>query len=446
MRRSRILFLLLVVFLGADLAPAQTGSTAVEDLKSPEAGTRAKAARELGRSGDISAVQHLAAAVTDPSAKVRREVVVGLASFNTQKALDALITATRDTDSDVRVLAVQGLVGYYTGQIPSTGFVAFWKRAWRNAKNRFVEENVHIDPGVKVDPKVVSALTAAMKDTESIKAARQAADGLGILLARDAVPDLVTAANSFDEDLAVESLNALAKIKNVSAGPKLVNLLESPNQEVKREAAVTLGILRTNEALPKLQSLYENSPDAKTREKSLEGLAYLGNPISTPMFVKALWSSNGTHRTFAAEGLGRAGDPQPMPDLLKAVQMEKGGDAKLAMEFAITSLGRDDFLSRLVSDLGSSRGDSAQNYLVELGRKPEFLSKLYPYLENNDSAVRRRLSTVLLYSGDATSIEPLERLSHDRNTEVASEATRALRAIRARAPGQAVTPHTGANP
>jgi HEAT repeat protein len=433
MRHLRILsFSLLAMTLGASFALSQTGSSAAVDLKSPNAKIRAKAARELGKSGDLSAVGPLTTALADPSKKVRHEVVLALEQFHTPEALDALITATRDSDADIRVDAVHGLVDYYTGKTPSFGFIAFWKRAWKTAKSRFVEENVHVDPDVKPNPKVVEALVTLLNDTAQPAPAQAAADGLGILLARSAVPALVTAAHSSDPDIALESLNALSKIKDTSAGPKLVGLLDSPNKDVQREAAVTVGLLRTTDALPKLQAMYKNGPDAKTREKALEGLSYLGSPVTVPIFLQALWSTNKTYRALAAEGLARAGDAKALPDLMKAVQNEKDGDARLADQFAITALGRDDFLGTLVTWLDSERGENAQVYLTELARKPEFLAKLYPYLDNQDPVVRRRLCDVLMYSGDASSVAPLEKLSHDPNNDVAAEAIRALRAVRAR--------------
>lgn len=434
MKRSEIILAgILAVLLSVTALQAQTTSSDVQLLKSPDAATRAHAARELGKSGDLSALHPLAAAVTDPSVKVRREVVVALASFHDSEALDPLIVATRDTDPDVRVLAVRGLVGYYTGSTPELGFAGFWKRAWRKAKNRFQEEDVRIDPGVKVDPKVVAALVATMNDTRAIEASRQAADGLGILMATSAVPDLVKAAHSSDEDLALEALNALDKIKDVSAGPQLVDLLDSPDQEVKQQAAVTVGILRTAQALPKLQAMYQNSRDAKTRAKALEGIAYLGAPTSLPLLLRVLWSSNSTQRTLAAEGLARVRDAKALPDLEKAIQVEKNPDAHLAMEFALTALGKNDYLSQFVGGLGSkSRGPTARSYLVELARNPQFLRELYPYMQNRDAGVRRELCLVLMFAGDQSSIAPLERASHDPNSDVAAEAERALRAVRSR--------------
>ncbi|HET7841207.1 MAG TPA: HEAT repeat domain-containing protein, partial [Terriglobia bacterium] len=176
--------------------------------------------------------------------------------------------------------------------------------------------------------------------------------------------------------------------------------------------------------------------DPKTREKALEGLSYLGSPLSVPIFTQALWSANKPYRPLGAEGLARAGDAKALPDLLKAVQSEKDADARLAIEFAITALGRDDFLNTLIGELASSRGDSAQSYLTELSRKPDFLSKLYPYLDNQDPVIRRGLCAVLMESGDASSEAPLERLSRDPNSDVAAEAMRALRGVRARTGGQ----------
>ena len=240
-------------------------------------------------------------------------------------------------------------------------------------------------------------------------------------------------AHSPDENLAREALNALAKIKDTSAGPGLIDLLDSSNQAVRQDAAVTVGILRTHDALPKLERMFQNDPDKKTREAALEGLADLGDPASEPVLIKALWSDNKTFRALGAEGLGRAGDAQAVPEIEKALSAEKNAEAKLAMQYALTALGKEDYLAALVDGLGSTlHGDSAEKYLIELSQNPKFLPKLYPFLSSNDSTVRRRLCTVLVFTGDHTSVDPLEHLSHDKDGEVASEALRALRAIRSR--------------
>ncbi len=417
-------------------AAQQTGSpidplvTLLETSKTAK--VRARAARDLGQTGNLDAVPALAKAVFDPSVRVRQEVVIALAQFHGPQVIDALIHSTRDGDEGVRILAIRSLVGYYTGNVPKPGFEGFLKKNWRRAKRAFTQDNSHIDPGVYVDPKVVNALIDSLKDQRSVDVEQEAARGLGILLAKPAVPALVESAHSSDVDLARESLNALSKIKDDLAGPQLVDLLDSRNNDIKRDAAVTVGILRSEQAVPKLQAIFNNDSNKDNREKALTGLAYIGSKVSVPLFSKELWSNNKNFRIAAAEGLARARDPQALPELQKALMAEKNDDAKLAMEFAITALGHMDYLNNLVKDLDSRRGDTARAYLTELARHPDFLPRLYPYLQSRNDTVRRRLCTVLMYSGNRSSLQELDRLTHDPNAEVASQAMRARQAIRAR--------------
>jgi HEAT repeat protein len=394
---------------------------------------RAKAAQDLGKQGNISTIPALAAALSDPSPKVRHEVVVALAQFHQPAVFPPLEQATKDLDDGVRVAAVQYLVAYYSGVQPNTGLTGFVRKGWQRATSHFQADDTKIDPGVTVDPTVVSSLIAVMKDTRSSAASHEAAKGLGILLAKAAMPDLVAAAHSSDPDLAREALNALSKIKDIDAGPKLVDLLDSPNKDIKRDACVTVGILRAKEALPKLQSIFQGDADVKDKVAAMQGLAFLGDKVSVPVFTKALWDDNKDIRQGAAEGLARAADPQSLGELEKAVAAEKDSSPRLAMEFALTALGKKDALDDLVSELGSKiRGDVARSYLTELSRDPAFLPKLYTYLQSPDAAIRKRLCVVLMYSGDQGSLQQLDRLEHDPDGDVAAAALRAKRAIRAR--------------
>jgi len=425
---------LTILLVGVPRLIAQGSGKAVEDLKSPDSSRRARAAKELAKKGTPADVPALVTVLNDPEPKVRREVVVALASIHAAESLDPLIVATRDEDTETRMLAVEGLVNFYVGQSGSRGFFGFFQNTWKRAKGRFVKEELKIDPGVNVEPKVITALVATMNDTEAIEPARRAAGGLGILRANAAVPDLVKAAHSPDENLALEAIVALSKIQDLSAGPQLIDLLDSETGEVRQEAAVTVGILRTSEAVPKLQTMYEKGGGRTTQLRALDGLAYIGNPVSVPLFLKALWDPDKAFRARAAEGLARARDEKGLPDLEKAVNAEKDAEPRFAMMFAITSLGRMDYLSDLVNGLSSTlRGGIVESYVIELTRNPQMLARLYPFLNSRDADVRRRMCTVLMYNGDASSIPYLEQLSQDSKGDVATEALRALRAVRLRA-------------
>lgn len=123
---------------------------------------------------------------------------------------------------------------------------------------------------------------------------------------------------------------------------------------------------------------------------------------------------------------------------------ERDADAKLAMEFAATALGRQDYLNALVTELATKiRGGVAQAYLIELSRNAELLPKLYPYLQSPDAGVRKRLCTVLMFSGNQSSLEQLDRLAHDPDSNVVAESLRAKRAIRTRLAAPTSTTATG---
>ncbi len=407
---------------------AQAPNPLIEQLKSPNADQRAKAASELGKKGESSAVPALTVALNDPSAKVRREVVVALAEIRGGESLDGLITASRDTDPQVRVVAVDALSGYYLGRAPSIGLMGGLKHATETG----ADESVRIDPGVVVDPKVIAALQVALEDTRSIEAARHAAKGLGVLMAKSSVPALVKAAHSPDEDLAREALNSLGKIKDPSAGPQLVDLLQSSKKAVKQEAVLTVGILRTRSAASQLQLLAQyHYQDKKTRRNAFEGLAYIGDPVSYDFFIQTLGEKEKTYRAYAAQGLGRIGDKRAIPALEKALAAETDGGARLAEEFAVTKLGESK-MGELVAGLGSSNWQPALAYLIELGGDPQVATQLPTYLHNKDANIRQRLCTVLMFVGNAASVAPLEQASKDSNNDVAAQALRALRAVRTR--------------
>jgi len=91
----------------APAAAATSGNTSVMLLKQGHSDSvRAKAARDLGQAGDISTIPALAGALSDPSVKVRREVVLALVQFHQTSVLAPLEQATKDVDDSVRMTAI----------------------------------------------------------------------------------------------------------------------------------------------------------------------------------------------------------------------------------------------------------------------------------------------------------------------------------------------------
>ena len=140
-------------------APAASNNVSVMLLQQGHTeSVRAKAAQDLGKQGDRTTIPALAAALKDPSSKVRHEVVLALAQFHQPDVLPPLEQATKDSDDGVRITAVQCLVGYYSGVLPPSGFTGFMKKNWQRAAGHFQPDDTKIDPGIAVDPTVISTL------------------------------------------------------------------------------------------------------------------------------------------------------------------------------------------------------------------------------------------------------------------------------------------------
>ena len=89
------------------------------------------------------------------------------------------------------------------------------------------------------------------------------------------MPDLIFALRTKDTDVLYESLIALQKIRDESAGPQIVFLLRDLNSKVQIAAIETTGLLRNREAVPELIDVLKHAKDAKVRRAALASLAML---------------------------------------------------------------------------------------------------------------------------------------------------------------------------
>ena len=81
----------------------------IAGLRDPAIGKRQAAARELGRSGNPAATEHLGAALSDSHPKVRSECVQALGRLGEEDASPFLIRALGDPEPEVRAAAIAAL-------------------------------------------------------------------------------------------------------------------------------------------------------------------------------------------------------------------------------------------------------------------------------------------------------------------------------------------------
>src|SRR5580658_3834144 len=221
----------------ACVALAAFSLAAQDDVKA-----RVKGVRELGKGGSEN-IPKLEPFLSDAAVDVRLEAVKAIAGIGTQRSLDPLIKACGDNDPEVQTRAVDGLVNFYVPGYLKTGLTAPLRRAGSSIKGKFTDTNdLVIDPYIQVRPEVIAAIGRLINTSSSLDTRTNAARAVGILRGREAVPDLEKALQSKDSDLIYESLVALEKIHDPSAGPSIAFLLHDLNEKVQITAIEATGL------------------------------------------------------------------------------------------------------------------------------------------------------------------------------------------------------------
>ena len=396
---------------------------------------RPKDVREIGKGG-VAAIPRLTELLKNSSVDVRVEAVRQLTDA---RALDALILAAHDNDAEVQIRATDGLVNFYLPGYVQTGIGASIKRVGGSIKGRFTDTNDQvIEPFVTVRPDVTAVLGGLARGGASMEARANAARAVGILRGREAVPDLIEALRSKDTDVLYESLVALQKIRDESAGPKMAFLLRDLNPKVQIAAIETTGLLKNRDAVPDLIEVLNRARDAKVRRAALGSLAMLPDPKTRPLFQQYLTDKDDKMRAGAAEGFARLHNPTDLPLVDQAWNAEGKGSTRVSLAFALVMLGRTELtefspLQFLINNLNSSayKGE-AMPFLTELARDAAVRKALYGPLGTATKDEKIGLAQVLARSGDKESVGYLEKLSRDPDPAVAQEGLRAMRNLQAR--------------
>ena len=428
--------LLLLSPAGTSLVPEARGDSIEElrdKLKSEKAGDRRKAARELGQTLSREATPLLLGAVGDKDPEVRRAAVKSLGLIRDPSAVTMLLTALEDGVPEVRQEAVIALVNLYTEQDASFFLTREAKRLYARL-NPFsgpvASDDTVIEPDVTVAPAVIDGISARLRDSNRL-VRFYAANALGVLRGQAAIPKMVEGMKGAEPNLQLAILRSFYKIRDRSVAGEIQPYLLNTNKKVRNEAILTLGLFKSLEALPQLQTLYDQNPGRDVRLNCLEAMALIGDASSLPVFRRHLSDGGPRYRQFAAEGIGRAGESSVAQEVARAFLVEKKPAPRLAMNFALYSLGRKEHLDEVVAALKERLiHQQALAYLIEL--KTRVSPDLVSYLNDSNPLIRRRLCLVLGQIGDSASAEKLRPLLKDNDPEVVSEATRALRRIGAR--------------
>jgi HEAT repeat protein len=249
---------------------------------------RPKDVREVAKGGS-AAIPCLQEFLKNSDTSVRNEAVKQLTEIGTQRSLDPLIEATKDNEPEVQIRAIDGLVNFYYPGYVQTGLSASIRRVGTSVKSKFTDTNDQvIDPYVTVRPEVIAALGALARSGGSMEVRANAARAIGVLRGKDAVPDLIEAVRSKDTEVIYQSLIALQKIRDESAGPRVEFLLRDLQPRVQIAAIETTGLLQNKQAVPALTDVLNHSRDAKVRRAALTAIAMLPSEQSRGLYTQYL--------------------------------------------------------------------------------------------------------------------------------------------------------------
>jgi HEAT repeat protein len=258
------------------------------------------------------------------------------------------------------------------------------------------------------------------------------------LRGKAAVDQLVEGVHSKDTDLIYESLVALQKIRDESAGPRVAFRLHDLDPKVQIAAIDTVGVLLDKAAVPDLVDVLNHARDPKVKREALTSLAMLPMAQSRPLYVQYLNDKDDRLRAAAAEGFARLHNRADLPMLEKAWKDEQKASPRLSLAFAQVMLGKTELsefspLRYLINNLNSAAYTGvAQPFLTELARDPTIRQALYAPAMSGTRDEKIGLARVLASSGDSSSLDVLQKLSKDTDPQVADAGLRALRSLQSR--------------
>jgi beta-lactamase regulating signal transducer with metallopeptidase domain len=153
------------------------------------------------------------------------------------------------------------------------------------------------------DPKVVAALTAALKDED--QEVRQQALHTLIRMRAPLPPDVF--ANMLKDkspEIRQQAISAIGQTRDVKYLGVIIEALKDPNAEVRQQAAFALGRLRDPKAVDPLMTALKDA-DPEVRQQAAYGLGQIRDARAIDALIAALKDSNAEVRQQAVFALGQ---------------------------------------------------------------------------------------------------------------------------------------------
>ncbi len=386
----------------------------------------------------LAAAQEVDPRLYDPSDAVRLAAVEAIIQAGGSRAPEQLRVSCKDGSGDIQRLAVAGIVNFYLPGYVKTGV----KARFTKIGDKIVRNNTEwlLDPWITVREEDGDAILGVLRDPKSDTAKLEAAQALGILRYKKALPDLYPLLKSKNDGLMMAALRAVETAGDKSAAQETVFLARDLNEKIHLRVMSIQGVFRNENALPDLAEVFTRSRNAKSRAGAMEAIAMIASPDSKGLFEQNLNHKETGVRAAAAEGLGRLGSSDRKGDMEKLFEEEGSMRPRLGQAFALVKFGdrsetETSPLSYLFNTLNSiAWKDVASAYLEELGRDENIRIALRGKIVEATSAEKQGLAAILGKVGGRDDKATLDALANDKDPKVAQEGLKAAKALNARLP------------
>jgi HEAT repeat protein/beta-lactamase regulating signal transducer with metallopeptidase domain len=256
------------------------------------------------------------------------------------------------------------------------------------------------------DPRMVAALTAALKDS--------------------------------DKDVRETAMHALIQLRDPSIFEPLVQALKDSSPDVREQAAQGLSQLRDKRAVDPLIGALKDQ-NASVREHAAHALGQLRDPRAVDGLLGALKDENPSVREHAAHALGQIRDPRAVDGLILALK-DQNADVRENVAFALSQLRDKRATAALAGAIKDPNPDVRQQAVFALGqiRDASAIDGLMTALRDAKPDVRQQAAFALGQIRDPRAVEPLISALKDEAPDVRQQAAFGLGQIRDRAAVEAL--------
>ena len=256
------------------------------------------------------------------------------------------------------------------------------------------------------DPRMVAALTAALKDS--------------------------------DKEVRETAMHALIQLRDPSIFEPLVQALKDPSPDVREQAAHGLSQLRDKRAVEPLMGAIKDS-NASVRESVVHALSQLRDPRAVDALIAALKDENPSVREQAALALGQIRDPRAVDPLIATLK-DANGDVREQAVHALSQLRDKRAASALAGLIKDPDEDVREQAVFALGqmRDVSAIDGLTAALRDTKPDVRQQAAFALGQIRDARAVPPLISALKDEAADVREQAAFALGQIRDRSAVEAL--------